>query len=620
MVGLSKGLGVPNGYMYRKGLILREQVASCLSCACILGVLSMLDEPLDVLVEPGKSPKNKNLSPRHPLPSPSILRSMPSASPSLALSSGPVATTIRVKELIERVRQGSVRIPDFQRPLRWKSKDVNALLDSVWRGYPIGSLLFWKRPAEAASVRIGSLIIDAPDFAQAWWLVDGQQRTTALAACLLEMDQDVDSRWTVSFDPRTQTFREGAPGPSEQASVVPVAVLGDLRRLGRWIRESGADDELIDIIEDAQRRILDYSVPAYLVESQDERVLREIFARLNSSGSRMRADEIFQALHGGAKGSSTGQYDLEKIAAGCDVDSFGQPSRADVLKIILAIAGKDPSAKLASSIDALGGLPPAVEIESAIAKTRSFLQRDCQIPWIGLLPYPVAFVLLARWFYCFPETDQLARMSLRQWLWRYALWGANQKNKLPHTRDQIKDIQEGDLENSLRRLMARVESVDGVAWHLEKFNQRIARSRIELMALLSKQPSDELGPLKVQSLVAEATGRVGREVFTRADTKPLGPEVNDLAKTAANRVILGSVHSGLKTTLRAMESQPELLASHLVDQTAFQALMEDDIQGFLQRRSFLVIEAVHLFLSEHANFNEPFVRPVQYYLDPQDEA
>lgn len=545
---------------------------------------------------------------------------MPSASPSLALSSGPVATTIRVKELIERVRQGAVRIPDFQRPLRWKSRDVIDLLDSVWRGYPVGSLLFWKRPAEAAKVRIGSHIIDAPDVAQAWWLVDGQQRTTALAACLLELDQGVDSRWTVSFDPRTQTFREGAPGPSERDSVVPVAVLGDLRRLGRWIRESGVDDELVDIIEEAQQRILDYSVPAYLVESQDERVLREIFARLNSSGSRMRADEIFQALHGGAQGSSTGQYDLDKLAAGCDVDSFGQPRRANVLKIILAIAGKDPSAKLSSSIDALGGLPPAVEIENAIARTRSFLQQDCQIPWIGLLPYPVAFVLLARWFYCFPETDQLARMSLRQWLWRSAVWGANPKNKLPHTRDLIKDIQEGDLENSLRRLMARVESVDRVTWSLEAFNHQNARARIELMALLSKQPSDEWGPLKVQSLVAQATGRVGREVFARADTKPLGLELRQLAKTAANRVILGNVHSGLKTTLREWESRPDLLESHLIDQSTFQALMEDDIHAFLQRRSFLVVEAVHRFLSDNANFNEPFVRPVQYYLDPEDRS
>src|ERR1700716_3494984 len=96
----------------------------------------------------------------------------------------PEADTETVVELVEMVRRGAVRVPSFQRPLRWKAGDVVALFDSVYQGYPIGSFLLRKGKAEAARVRIGPLRIDAPETHSALWVVDGQQRLTALAAGL----------------------------------------------------------------------------------------------------------------------------------------------------------------------------------------------------------------------------------------------------------------------------------------------------------------------------------------------------------------------------------------------------------------------------------------------------
>ena len=77
---------------------------------------------------------------------------------------------------------GRVRIPKFQRPLRWDAKDVLSLLDSVYRGYPIGTLLFWRRPAEADPIVHGTVSIAAPAVTDALWVVDGQQRIISLIA------------------------------------------------------------------------------------------------------------------------------------------------------------------------------------------------------------------------------------------------------------------------------------------------------------------------------------------------------------------------------------------------------------------------------------------------------
>jgi hypothetical protein len=46
--------------------------------------------------------------------------------------------------LFRRVRNGELRIPAFQRGFVWTEEKILSLLDSVYRGYPIGSLLLWK--------------------------------------------------------------------------------------------------------------------------------------------------------------------------------------------------------------------------------------------------------------------------------------------------------------------------------------------------------------------------------------------------------------------------------------------------------------------------------------------
>ena len=56
-------------------------------------------------------------------------------------------------DLVEQVRDGKVRIPGFQRLFRWSEQDVLKLFDSIAKGYPIGTLLLWQRPADAESVQ-----------------------------------------------------------------------------------------------------------------------------------------------------------------------------------------------------------------------------------------------------------------------------------------------------------------------------------------------------------------------------------------------------------------------------------------------------------------------------------
>ena len=54
------------------------------------------------------------------------------------------ADRITVEELLKLANDGRLRVPSFQRALRWDADDKWKLLDSMERGYPIGTLLLWK--------------------------------------------------------------------------------------------------------------------------------------------------------------------------------------------------------------------------------------------------------------------------------------------------------------------------------------------------------------------------------------------------------------------------------------------------------------------------------------------
>ena len=116
-----------------------------------------------------------------------------------------LATTLDVEQLARWAREGRIRIPHFQRPLRWQRDDVIKLFDSIVRGYPVGSLLLWRRSASAETLQLGELRITAPKMPDALWVVDGQQRIISLANAL-HHDGQSDERFRISYDLRKKVF------------------------------------------------------------------------------------------------------------------------------------------------------------------------------------------------------------------------------------------------------------------------------------------------------------------------------------------------------------------------------------------------------------------------------
>jgi hypothetical protein len=88
-----------------------------------------------------------------------------------------------VNELVGMIRRGELRLPEMQRRYVWRAPRVRDLLDSLYRGYPSGSILVWETDQEQPT-RDLAVAQQASPFAGHKLLLDGQQRLTSLSAVL----------------------------------------------------------------------------------------------------------------------------------------------------------------------------------------------------------------------------------------------------------------------------------------------------------------------------------------------------------------------------------------------------------------------------------------------------
>jgi uncharacterized protein with ParB-like and HNH nuclease domain len=91
-----------------------------------------------------------------------------------------------VENIISSIKAGEIAIPEIQRPFVWDSSKVRDLMDSLYKGFPVGYIIVWKNPdirLKNGKVSFGKKI-----------LIDGQQRITAIQAAVVGQ-QVVDSNY-----------------------------------------------------------------------------------------------------------------------------------------------------------------------------------------------------------------------------------------------------------------------------------------------------------------------------------------------------------------------------------------------------------------------------------------
>lgn len=181
--------------------------------------------------------------------------------------------TESVASQVSALLDGQLVIPSIQRGYVWRRSQVPALLDSLYRRYPIGNLLVWKTSIEVP-LRPAAVLQDVPIWSHPAVLLDGQQRLTSLAK-IIAPEKVVGGELDVRFDLETQEFLNPSAVQRRNTALVPVTEL--LRESPRYfeiLRRAGYSPDNPAFQELYERlvrvhSIRSYPMPVVTVDSDD---------------------------------------------------------------------------------------------------------------------------------------------------------------------------------------------------------------------------------------------------------------------------------------------------------------------------------------------------------------
>lgn len=253
-------------------------------------------------------------------------------------------STYTVSGLVEDIDAGEIALPDIQRPFVWTPSKARNLIDSMYRGFPVGTLLFWRTGAEAGARHIGiSTSTGVPKAPPRMLIVDGQQRLTCLYSLFTGtpvLDKDFkELRIRIAFQPSTGEFAvtdaaieknpEWLPDitelwkPGNRKATVRSFLqrLSDAREVQLTEQEEDDLDTAIDQVHDLR------SYPFKGVELNagvDEEQVADIFVRINSEGVTLNTADFILTLM--SVWWDEGRADLEEFARAAKLPATHGPS------------------------------------------------------------------------------------------------------------------------------------------------------------------------------------------------------------------------------------------------------------------------------------------------------
>lgn len=241
--------------------------------------------------------------------------------------------------LMSFIELGQIGLPDIQRPFVWPNKKVRDLFDSMYRGYPVGYLLFWENGFGGATKAIG---VDTKQRPPDLLIVDGQQRLTSLFAVVrgvpvLRQNYEPETI-EIAFNPLHEQFEVADATVGRDKSYLPnISALwapntGLFEIVAKYLtglrsaREVSAEEQ--KQVERAITRLfnlLRFPFTALeLSKSIDEEQVAEVFVRINSKGKPLNQADFILTLM--SVFWDEGRTQLEDYCRRARVPSKGDPS------------------------------------------------------------------------------------------------------------------------------------------------------------------------------------------------------------------------------------------------------------------------------------------------------
>ena len=336
-----------------------------------------------------------------------------------------------IRKILDAVTSGEIRIPAFQRGFVWEMDRVAHLLDSIYKGYPFGSLLFWRTKQKLAAERnLGTFSLPDPQAEYPIdYVLDGQQRLTSIFTVFqTELKPEPNSQWIdIYFD------LNASDNPQDSAFVAlesveehdrhryfPMRVLFD--SVGYRENTNHLDRDKIAAIDRLQEKFKEITIPVQILKSEDRSIVAIVFERINHLGVALDTLQLLSAWTWSEDFDLLDKFrDLRD-----DLSDFGFAGVGDdsdlILSCVAGILAKKPGPETLLELNGSDVRAQFPIVEQGIRGAIDFLRTQLKVVNLKLLPYPSMLVPLAV-FFAEPQGkdvvyDAATYRRLTQWFWR----------------------------------------------------------------------------------------------------------------------------------------------------------------------------------------------------------
>lgn len=521
-----------------------------------------------------------------------------------------MAEPLFINELIQKVVAGQIRIPSFQRGFVWDADRVAHLMDSIYKGFPFGSLLFWRTKTPLKTERkLGPFLLPEgdPDYPLDY-ILDGQQRATSIFGVfqsqLSASPGDDDSIFKIYFDlsgePSVQdsNFIYVPDDKVDREKHFPLKILFNPPEYRKYTRDLSEDiatkaDALFDKFKHAK-------IPVQAFETDVKAAVAIVFERINRMGVELDTLQLMSAW------TWSDDFDLQEqfIELSEELAPFGFKGVGEdsdlVLKCCAAILGSNASP---ASIIELNGEQVRTrfpEIKKGIHGAVDFLRSNCKVFSASVLPYSTIIIPLSVFFATRNEQDTTPTSDQREailtWIWR-TFFSRRYSKRLEQLNDDIKQIQK--LKEGVPNDLGRFDVDFNKDFFTEStFNLSTVNTKTFILMLANNGPLSFISasPITLDEVLREANRKEFHHLFPRKflvdQDEPLS-RINSLVNFAiihrSDNNKLGGVQPSIYKN--KMPNDGVILKSILDSACCPYSLFSDKFDEFTEERSVLLEEA-----------------------------
>ena len=369
----------------------------------------------------------------------------------------------KYEALFVEIDTGQIKLPMFQREFVWEKEQSAKLIDSILKGFPIGTFIFWKTREELRSYKeVGNhKLPETPKGDYVQYILDGQQRITSLYAIrkgirITKDGKEVDYRdifINLDHDPENDEQivvtekQEGRRYLSVHRALT--SLVTDL--LGEF------HPETLKQIESYKSKLTSYDFSTITIKDYPIEVACEVFSRINTGG---RALTVFEIMVARTYDESRG-FDLaEKYKLLCDgaddekeclrSAKFETLPESIIMQCVAAITLQAVRSKDILKISREIFIEKWESMKSALFMAIDFIRSELRVPVSRLLPYPALLVPLTYFFHSTrnkkPSNEQVRLLEqFFYWVGLTERYSSATESKLKEDLNKMDIIAKGEL-------------------------------------------------------------------------------------------------------------------------------------------------------------------------------